>query len=122
MDKLDVIFAKQQALDSYLATERGLDFDLSTWVEKEILAMVAELGELLNEVNFKWWKNPRPLNREAIKEELADLLHFFVSLCLKLGIGPGELYEAYLAKNLENFRRQQGLSTKEGYEVRSSPV
>ena len=119
VDKLDLIFAKQQALDNFLAEERGLNFDLPTWVEKEVLAIVAELGELLGEVNFKWWKNPRPLDREAIKEEMVDILHFFVSLSLKLGIGPGELCEAYLAKNRENIRRQQGLSPKKGYEVQT---
>lgn len=115
VDKLDTIFARQQALDRYICQKRNVDFDLSTWVEKEVLAIVSELGELLQEVNFKWWKNPRPLNREAIKEEIVDILHFLVSLCLRLDIGPEELYQAYLEKNQENFARQQGLSSKPGY-------
>ncbi|MGB9919482.1 MAG: dUTPase [Moorellales bacterium] len=114
-DKLDLIFARQEALDRFLTETRGLSFDLSTWLEKEVLALLAELGELLHELNFRWWKNPHPLDREAIKEELVDLLHFLVSMCLKLEIGPQELFEAYLAKNEENFRRQQGLSSKPGY-------
>ncbi|MGI6558582.1 MAG: hypothetical protein ACOX20_06415 [Limnochordia bacterium] len=45
---------------------------------------------------------------EAIKEELVDLLHFFLSTCLKCGIGPEELYQAYLDKNQENHARQDG--------------
>lgn len=122
MDKLDLIFARQKALDDFLIKARDLTFDPSTWVEKEVLAMVAELGELLATVNFKWWKNPRPVDREAVKEEVVDLLHFLVSLCLKLDLGPNELYEAYLAKNEENFRRQQGLSRKEGYEIKRGEV
>ncbi|MCR4418949.1 MAG: dUTP diphosphatase [Clostridia bacterium] len=115
MDKLEAIFARQRALDEFLVRARDISFDLPTWLEKEVLALLAELGELLQELNFRWWKDPRPLNREAIKEEVVDLLHFLVSLCLKLEIGPQELYEAYLAKNEENLRRQQGLSHREGY-------
>lgn len=117
MDKLDEIFTRQQALDQYLIEKRGIDFDTPTWVQKEILAIIAELGELLNEVNFKWWKNPRELDPSAIKEEVVDILHFFISLCLKLGITPQELFEAYLEKNEENLLRQQGLSRKNGYEL-----
>ncbi len=41
---------------------------------------------------------------------------FFVSMCLKAGIGPEELYRAYVAKNGgENFARQQGRTEREGY-------
>ncbi len=115
VDKLETIFELQSRFDSDLAARRGLDYDLGTWLQKEALAIVSELAELLDEVNFKWWKNPRPLNREAIKEELVDILHFFVSMCLKAGFTAEEIYQAYLAKNAENFRRQQGLSDREGY-------
>lgn len=114
-DRLEHIFELQQRFDSDLAARRGLDYDLGTWVQKEVLAMVSELAELLDEVNFKWWKNPRPIDRERVKEELIDILHFFVSTCLKTGLSADDVYRAYLAKNEENFRRQQGLSDKPGY-------
>ncbi len=114
-DMLEDIFARQARFDAELARLRGLDYDMATWVQKEVLALVAELGELLDEVNFKWWKNARPVNREAVREELADILHFFVSACLKCGFSAREIYEAYLAKNEENFRRQRGLSARDGY-------
>lgn len=115
MDRLQHIFELQATLDEEIrAGHRLPEGDLSTWIQKEALAIIVELGELLEEVNFKWWKVPRPLNREAIKEELVDILHFFISMCLKAGISAEELYQAYLAKNEENFRRQRGLS-KEGY-------
>lgn len=117
MDKLDHIFELQRRFDEELARRRNLDFDVSTWVQKEVLAIISELGELLDEVNFKWWKNPKVLDREAIKEEVVDILHFFVSICLKLGITPEELHQAYMAKNEENARRQDGLSQKPGYEA-----
>lgn len=115
MDKLEHIFAQQEKFDRELAARRGLEFDLSTWVQKEVLAIMVELAELLDEINYKWWKTPHPVDQDAVKEELADVLHFFISLCLKAGLTADELYEAYLAKNAENFRRQAGLSSKQGY-------
>lgn len=115
LDRLGHIFELQARFDEDLVRRRGIDYDLSTWVQKEVLAIVSELGELLDEVNFKWWKSPKPLNREAIREELVDILHFFVSICLKAGFTADEIYRAYLIKNQENFRRQQGLSDKPGY-------
>ncbi len=121
-DMLEDIFERQARFDAELARLRGLDYDLATWVQKEVLALVAELGELLDEVNFKWWKNPRPLNREAIREELVDVLHFFVSTCLKCGFSAAEIHAAYVAKNEENFRRQHGLSDRDGYAAAAAPA
>ncbi len=114
-DRLEHIFELQRRFDEDLAARRGLAFDQSTWVQKEVLALLAELAELLDEVNFKWWKEPRPVDPERVKEELVDVLHFYVSLCLKCGFGAEDIYRAYLAKNEENFRRQRGLSDKPGY-------
>jgi len=115
MDKLEHIFSLQAAFDGELARLRNLDGDAETWIQREVLAIVAELGELLGEVNFKWWKNARPVDMEAVKEEMVDILHFFVSMCLKAGFTADDIYQAYLEKNRENFRRQQGLSEKPGY-------
>ncbi|MGI6037055.1 MAG: dUTPase [Limnochordia bacterium] len=115
MDKLEHIFEKQRSFDEELIQRRGIDFDMATWVQKETLAIISELAELIDEVNFKWWKNPREMDRERITEELVDVLHFFVSMCLKVGLSADDLYQAYLVKNEENFRRQDGKSLKEGY-------
>ncbi|BCV21145.1 dUTPase [Moorella sp. Hama-1] len=116
MDRLEHIFELQERFDRDLARRRRLpEYSPAEWVQKEVLAMVAELGELLDEVNFKWWKNPHPLDHEAIKGELVDILHFLVSMCLKTGITAEEFYQGYLAKNQENFRRQEGLTDQQEY-------
>lgn len=117
MDKLDVIFQLQQSLDEDIATRRNLDFPKEVWLQKEVLAMISELSELLDEVNFKWWKNPKPVNEAALKGELVDILHFFVSMCLKSGMSAEELFALYKEKNQENFDRQYGRSQKHGYEI-----
>ena len=117
MDKLDVIFQLQESLDSDIASRRNLSYSREEWMQKEVLAMISELSEVLDEVNFKWWKNPKPVDDASLKGELVDVLHFFVSMCLKSGMTAEELFSRYKAKNQENFDRQYGRSQKQGYEI-----
>ena len=118
MDKLENIFEWQNKFDSELAISRGLtDISMEQWIQKETLAMISELAELIDEVNFKWWKNEKPVDTDKVKDELVDILHFFVSMCLKTGMSADELHQRYLDKNKENFDRQNGKSEKKGYEV-----
>ncbi len=84
MDKLERIFLLQEQFDSFVAKERGIDFSMEQWLQKQALAMMSELSELIDEVNFKWWKNPKPVDENLVKEELVDILHFFVGMCLLL--------------------------------------
>lgn len=117
MDKLEKIFEMQAKLDDDIVQRRGLnDISMEEWLQRETLAMISELSELIDEVNFKWWKNHKEVNLNAVKSELVDVLHFFVSMCLKTGMSASELYGLYVDKNKENFDRQNGLSDKKGYE------
>ena len=118
MDRLDEIFAMQKALNEDIITRRHLEGISDTeWIQRQTLAMLSEMAELLNEVNFKWWKNPKQIDQAAINEELVDIFHFFVSMCLRAGMNAEEMYDIYMEKNKENFNRQLGLSKKPGYEA-----
>ena len=117
MDKLDVIFELQKKLDTDIQTRRNLDYSAEEWIQKDVLAMVSELAELLDEVNFKWGKNKKPIDEEALHGELVDILHFFVSMCIRSGMDADKLFEGYTAKNKENFDRQYGRSSKKGYDI-----
>lgn len=118
MDKLDIIFDLQKKFDEDLINNRNLKHITSEkWIQMQTLAMISELAELLDEVNFKWWKNPKELNYDNIKEELVDILHFFTGMCLRVGMTSEELYQIYIDKNKENFDRQYGKSDKKGYEL-----
>ena len=118
MDKLDAIFDMQSALNREIVSLRHLEnITPDEWHQKLTLAMLSEMAELLNEFNFNWWKNPKPVDEHAVKEELVDILHFFVSMCLRAGMTPQEMYDIYMEKNKENFNRQLGLSKKPGYEA-----
>jgi dimeric dUTPase (all-alpha-NTP-PPase superfamily) len=122
-DRLDIIFNLQKSLNDDIRKKRGLEgFTHEQWIQKQTLAMLSEMAELLDEVNFKWWKNPKPVDENAVKEELADILHFFVSMCLEAGMTPQELYDIYIYKNKENFDRQMGLSQKQGYDANSQSI
>ena len=121
MDRLDEIFRMQKALNDDIIARRHLEGISDTeWIQKQTLAMLSEMAELLNEVNFKWWKNPKPVDDHAVKEELVDILHFFVSMCLRAGMSAEDLYRKYCEKNKENFNRQYGKSTKTGYDTADS--
>ena len=118
INMLETIFQMQNELDEDIKKKRGLDNITSEeWIQKKVLAMLSELAELLDEVNFKWWKNPKEINSANLKEELVDVLHFFVSMCLSAGMSAEELFEIYISKNEENFKRQVGTSKKEGYDI-----
>lgn len=121
-DKLDVIFELQKKLDTDIQERRSLDFTMEEWLQKDVLAMVSELSELLDEVNFKWWKNKKPVDKDALQGELVDILHFFVSMCIRAGMDADKLFEGYIAKNRENFDRQYGRSQKKGYDVNEKDV
>lgn len=117
MDRLEKIFTMQKALDDDIATRRDLHFSREEWIQKGVLAMISELSEVLDEARFKWWKNAEPIDEMALKGELVDVLHFFVSMCIRSGMSADELYTLYAEKNQENFDRQYGKSRKPGYEV-----
>jgi len=118
VDKLEAVFAMQKSLNEEIVRLRGLEgISDEEWIRKNVLAMVSELGELLDEVNFKWWKNEKPVDGAAVRGELVDVFHFFVSMCLRAGMDADALFEGYAAKNRENFDRQYGRSAKPGYAV-----
>ncbi len=120
MDKLEKIFEMQTALDGYIVEQRNLNYEPDEWIQKRCLAMISELSEVLDEVNFKWWKNKKELDFPAIKEELVDLLHFLVGMCINAGMSAQEMFDIYYDKNKENFDRQNGLSKKKGYELKDN--
>ncbi len=119
-DKLDVLFRMQAGLDGYIREKRGLDFSKGEWVCKKAMALMVELGEVVSEAQYKWWKNYAEIDEAALKEEIVDVLHFFLGMCIDSGMSADELFGIYLKKNQENYDRQNGLSQKKGYELDKS--
>lgn len=118
MDKLDSIFQKQAELDKLINQTKKIQVDKYTpqeWIQKKALALIGEVTEVLDETNYKWWKINQEFKSDKLKEELVDVLHFLISMCLTAGLTSEELFAIYMSKHQENLDRQNGKSKKQGY-------
>lgn len=116
-DMLSDMFSRQKEFNDYL-NEHSNETDKYTrdeWLGKYALALNVELCEFISETNYKWWKKPKQENMDAMKEELIDIFHFLLCMCLKCGMTAEEFYDFYVKKITENMNRQLGLSDKKGY-------
>lgn len=79
----------------------------ATWTKEYCLAIVREIGELLDAVpqSKSWKKSYPPLDIDNLHEELVDIGHFWVALCLLWNLDPHRFVEVYLRKHRENLRR-----------------
>ena len=117
VDKLTQMFAMQSALVGRIIDERGIEKTSDEWVTGLTIATESEIDEIRREVNWKWWKNPKPIDEAALQGEVIDMWHFLLSLSRVVGLTPYDIHRLYLEKNAENHDRQAGLSDKGGYEV-----
>lgn len=107
MDKLDRIFkAQRKLMTKYGISKRSFRNN----VKSMALAIISEVCEIIDEkaggICVKdWRKRILQYDRKYVKKELADLLHFYVELCILLGVDSNELFEAYLSKNKINKKR-----------------
>lgn len=94
------------------------------YIDDEFRELITSLGEMSRgdkDASSVWkpWKarhleaqarkvsDMTPEDQLEIKFELVDILHFFLCMCLGLGIDSKELFELYYLKNAENFERQK---------------
>lgn len=77
------LFSMQEKLDRRISEEHGLhNEDL---MEKKLLALFVELGELANETRcFKFWSKKSAAPQHTILEEYVDGIHFILSIGLEL--------------------------------------
>ncbi|MGE6375660.1 dUTP diphosphatase [Peribacillus muralis] len=77
----------QTALDDHIQTKH--DLNAENLVERKILALLVELGELANETRcFKFWSLKGPAEKETILAEYVDGIHFILSLGIEIGFVP----------------------------------
>ncbi len=85
--------------------ERPIDETTRTY----ILATIVELTELMDELDWKLWTPPQPLDKDKIADEFADILAFLGIiqwiLYHRVGLTPYDLARAYKAKTIENADR-----------------
>ena len=112
-DRLSDIFHHQWKLQEIMPRTPSREFYDQEYININILAIMDELAEFMRETRWKnpgdvkyGWKQHQQLNREEAKNELVDLFHFFINLCIGIGMNADELYEKYVKKRKENVRRQ----------------
>jgi len=112
-DKLDQIFKKQVDLQIKLYNSLEPLIKNQEFININLLACFDELSEIMRESAWKnpnlikfGWKKTQEFNEEKFKEEIVDLLHFFVNLCIAAGMNEEELFERYINKNKENHDRK----------------
>ena len=83
----------QAGLDEHIETKHGLQSE--NVVDRKILALLVELGELANETRcFKFWSLKGPSDQETILTEYVDGIHFILSLANEYDFNlsvPGEV-------------------------------
>ncbi len=77
----------QKVLDDHIRKTKGLKAGKEETLKK-IVAMQVEMSEAYNESKrFKFWSD-KQADRKKLIHEYADVLHFFLSLCIDLKIRP----------------------------------
>jgi len=114
-DKLETIFELQKLLQDKVGTFEKIGNDpkmKQQFINQMILALHEEAVEIMRESAYKnpdyvpfGWKKGQKANNEKFKDEIVDLLHHTINLCLVSGMDSDELYRRYVKKNKENHER-----------------
>lgn len=129
MDKLEELFASQSFLNDAIFAKRSLKgqdgqilsmarlvslargesvapgSDTAVWLANYLKALQDEGRELGEEVPWKWWSK-QGLDMDAIRVEIVDILHFWISLAMTAGLDADETLRLYRLKNEINLKRQ----------------
>ena len=103
MDRLEAMFKQQQNLQRELKVYPLTQEYYNTMT----LACIDELMESLRETPWKPWKKGQCTHELKLKEELTDVFHFFLNLCIFADMDAQELFDRYMLKNQENRRRHK---------------
>ena len=77
-----LIHRKQKKLNSLLDSNYKTE-SVKQKIEKYLIAILAEVGELINSTDYKWWKKTEP-DIQNIQIEVVDILHFLQSIAITL--------------------------------------
>ncbi|MGE7600935.1 dUTP diphosphatase [Peribacillus sp. NPDC097675] len=84
---IEKLMDMQAGLDRHI--EKKHELHREDLVERKILALLVELGELANETRcFKFWSLKGPSDKETILAEYVDGIHFILSLGIEKGFVP----------------------------------
>jgi dimeric dUTPase (all-alpha-NTP-PPase superfamily) len=107
-DRLEEIFRLQKELNLRVGvdTDNLDDEGRQKWLLNYCRAMNQEIAELTDSVPWKWWAKYQKFDKQNVRVEIVDMLHFLVSLAQVAELGPTEVFEAYTKKHQVNVARQ----------------
>ncbi|MED4841556.1 dUTPase [Weizmannia sp. CD-2023] len=114
---LEQIFSMQKQLDEFIEKQHPdlMPTNMNDWVKQITIAIDDEISEIRGEINWKHWKEPKPIDLDKLQEEVIDVWHFLISLSYRVGLEPDDIFEVYKKKWQENFDRQNGKSAEKDY-------
>jgi hypothetical protein len=103
----ETVKLQREAYGAHPGELEGEEYALS--VIENHTALVSELGEFLNEIQWKSWASKRGMikNRDAAINELVDCGHFLANLLVGLNCTDQEWEDRYRAKMALNRKRQE---------------
>lgn len=118
-DRLQTMWDQQESFMRLLQEKRNFpEFptDITSKKGQQFLEGIAfhmmkelfEAGQHLKNAKSHRATEITTVDREAYKEELVDVLHLYIELCIGAGISLDELFDAYVAKGNVNVERING--------------
>lgn len=84
--ELSSLYAEQDKLDQFIIKNLNMspeEFSSVENIDKRVFALKVEIAEFANEVGwFKYWKQSHVMKQDKVLEELADVMHFFLSVAI----------------------------------------
>ena len=84
---------------------RELGKNFAPTIEQVCEALICEAVEMNALTNWKWWRKPKPLDKEKMLEESIDALHFLLIVWEILNVSPQKVFDKYCWKNKINHER-----------------
>ncbi|WP_053364296.1 dUTP diphosphatase [Bacillus sp. FJAT-27251] len=92
---IEKLYEMQEALDRHIEEQHGLQSE--KLIDRKVLALLVELGELANETRcFKFWSLKPASGHKVILEEFVDGIHFILSLGIETGFRESEFADVSL--------------------------
>jgi hypothetical protein len=78
------------------------------FLDWNVTAAIQELAEVREEFSWKPWATDEPfVNRDRVRDEVVDVMHFLGNILVAIGVTDEELAEAYQAKQEKNRLRKE---------------
>jgi len=115
-DRLSDLFIQQFKLQDRLGNIKKIKSSpemKQKYINQMILAIHEEAVEIMRETAYKnpdyvefGWKKGQKFDNEKFKEEIVDIWHFVLNLCIVADMDSDELVARFFNKNQENHKRQ----------------